>query len=117
MIISEEKQNEVRELLIRLARDHISAAKEYAVSFTEAGDHMNIRFSVIENEKEVVDIQNIMTNIGYRDLEDRKGWTAWAVEQVEILKQVLARPPKKSLIKRLFTRKRKPTKRLEDIKI
>ena len=107
MFISETKQNELKEMFILAARDHVSAISAYDVVFEEAGGNVNVKFTVFNpvTGKELFYIQNVMTPGGFKDLDNRRAWMEWTIQHCELMKKILERPklnPIKRFFKRLF---------------
>ena len=93
IFLTDEKQQEVRKLMMDMAESHVSRANVYKVEFYEVKGNAITKLSACTQDgEEIINVQNIMTKQGFDTLERMKGWTAWAVELIEVLKKALARP-------------------------
>ena len=101
MFLTDEKQKEVRELFAEVARNHIGREYGYQVEFFEQGENTLTKFSILKDSEEILNIQNLMTPQGFKDLEDRKGWTAWVVEHAELMKKLIIEKAAKTKKNRL----------------
>lgn len=101
MFLTEEKQKEVRKLFAEVVWRHIGREYGCRVEFFEQGENVITKFSLLKllllkEPEEILNIQNLMTPQGFQDLEDRKGWTAWAVEHAELMKRLIIEKAAKS---------------------
>lgn len=87
MFFREIQQKTIRKDLIKLAEDQIGREFSYDVEFYESEENTATKLIAYKKDKEFLNVQNIMTDKGFKDLQALKGWTGWETDLIAVLKK------------------------------
>lgn len=100
--------DEVRDNLIALCKSRILKDYNYKVETFQKEGNLVVKLTMSEqgSDKEILNVQNIITPRGFQELTNQRGWYTWTIDFVDLLKKAMirnaSRPKKKTFWQRLF---------------